>query len=73
MYYPVGCPRILDGRGATGGSPLLLLRHRTKNLMFELREHSLAVWHTRVRDMCFVIIVMVVLYNYFVCFSCIFY
>ena len=48
MYYPIGWPRILDGRGATGGSPIQLLRHRSKNLVFELREHSVAVWHTRV-------------------------
>lgn len=47
MYYPIGWPRILDGRGATGGSPIQLLRHRSKNLVFELREHSVAVWHSR--------------------------
>lgn len=48
MYYPVGWPRVLDGRGATGGTPLQLIRHRTKNLIFELRGHSVAVWHSRV-------------------------
>ncbi|XP_019849671.1 PREDICTED: RAB6A-GEF complex partner protein 1-like isoform X2 [Amphimedon queenslandica] len=49
MYYPVGWPLVLDGRGGTGGAPLQLLtaRNRTKNLIFELREHSIAVWHSR--------------------------
>ena len=49
MQYPVGWPRVLDSRGATSGPPVKLLRHRAKDLLFELRERSLAVWHSRVR------------------------
>ena len=48
MQYPVGWPRVLDSRGATSGPPVKLLRHRAKDLLFELRERSLAVWHSRV-------------------------
>ena len=48
MQYPVGWPRVLDSKGATSGSPVKLLRHRTRELLFELRGSSLAVWHSRV-------------------------
>ena len=44
--YPVGWPRVLNSRGATSGPPVKLLRHRAKDLLFELRERSLAVWHS---------------------------
>ena len=46
--YPVGWPRVLNSRGATSGPPVKLLGHRAKDLLFELRERSLAVWHSRV-------------------------
>ena len=44
----VGWPRVLNSRGATSGPPVKLLGHRAKDLLFELRERSLAVWHSRV-------------------------
>ena len=52
MYCPVGWPRVLVGRGGeNGGDPVQLLRHRTKNLVVEVRERSVRVWHSRVREL----------------------
>ena len=50
MYFPIGWPKILHSRSSTGGGrPMRLLRHRTKNLIVELRERSLSFWNSRVR------------------------
>ena len=34
-------------REPTSGAPVKLLRHKSKELLFEPRESSLAMWHTR--------------------------
>lgn len=48
MYFPVGWPKLLDSNGATKGAPVKVLRHRCKNYVIEIRENSVAFWHSRV-------------------------
>lgn len=48
MYFPLGWPKHLDSNGATKGAPVKILRHRTKNFVVEVRENSVAFWHSRV-------------------------
>ena len=48
MYFPVGWPKILGSNGATKGAPVRVLRHRSKNYVVEIRENSVAFWHSRV-------------------------
>lgn len=49
MYFPVGWPTVLKSNGATSGSPVKLLKLRTKSYVIELRERSVAFWQSRVR------------------------
>ena len=48
MYFPVGWPKVLEGRQATSGNPVKVFRHKTRDLIIELRSYSVAFWHSRV-------------------------
>ena len=48
MYFPVGWPKVLRGSGATRGYPVKVFRHSSKDLVVELRSHSVAFWQARV-------------------------
>jgi len=48
MYFPIGWPKVLDGRKATSGRPVKIFRHRTRDLVIEVRSASVAFWHSRV-------------------------
>ena len=48
MYFPCGWPRVLHSDGEYGGNPVKVFKHRTKDLVVELRESSIAFWHARV-------------------------
>ena len=48
MYFPIGWPKVLHGGHATRGHPVKVFRHRTKDMVIELRSHSVGFWHTRV-------------------------
>jgi hypothetical protein len=48
MYFPCGWPRVLHASGESGGgNPVKVFRHRTKDLVIELRDNSVAFWHSR--------------------------
>ena len=49
MYFPCGWPRVLHSDGESGGNPVKVFKHRTKELIVEIRERSVAFWHARVR------------------------
>lgn len=48
MYFPIGWPKSLQGGRATRGHPVKVFRHKSRDLVVELRSHSVAFWHTRV-------------------------
>ena len=49
MYFPCGWPRVLhSGGGENGGNPVKIFKHRTKDLLVEIRERSVSIWHARV-------------------------
>ena len=49
MYFPCGWPRVLHSSGESGGgNPVKVFRHRTRDLVIELRENSVTFWHARV-------------------------
>ena len=51
MYFPIGWPKVLHSAGATCGRPVKVLRHRSRDLVVELRTSSVAIWHARVSEM----------------------
>lgn len=48
MYFPIGWPKVLHGGPATKGHPVKVFRHKTRDIVIELRSHSVAFWQTRV-------------------------
>lgn len=51
MYFPLGWPRVLHSGAEGGGNPVAVFKHRTKDLLVELREKSVAFWHARVSQL----------------------